>query len=254
MISNENVLTEFKEKVVIVTGAARGIGKVTALEFGKQGASVVIVDVREKELEEVSKIIYKPGIEVLPLTADVSNRDQVEDVIKKTVTKFGKIDILVNNAGIVGPSGLIVDLSEEDWDQLLRINLKSVFLFCKYTVPIMIRNKKGAIVNVASIAGKEGTENLSGYSASKAGVIIFSRVLAKEVAKEGIRVNSIAPGTVKTDILSTVPQEMIDNLIAKVPMGRIGYPEEVADLILFLSSGKSSYITGQCFNVTGGRR
>lgn len=160
---------------------------------------------------------------------------------------------MVNNAGIAGPVKPVVELAEEDWDKIFRINLKSMFLFCKSTVPIMIKNRKGKIVNVASIAGKEGNENMSAYSASKAGVICFSRVLAKELARDGIRVNCIAPAVINTDILSTVPKETVDTLLAKIPMGRMGTPEEVANLVLFLSSDKSSFITGQCLNITGGR-
>jgi len=250
---DENIMTEFEENVVIITGAARGIGMATVLEFSKRGASVVIVDVLEQELSELGKNLRKMGNKALPIKADVSDNGQVEDVVKKTLDKFGKIDILINNAGIAGPVAPIVDLTEEDWDKVFRINLKSMFLFCKKVVPVMIKNKKGKIINIASIAGKEGNENLAPYSASKAGVICFSRVLAKELVKYGIRVNCIAPAVINTPILSTLPQKTIDTLVAKIPMGRMGYPEEVANLILFLSSEKSSFITGQCINITGGR-
>jgi len=252
-MGNDKFGSEFKNEVVIVTGAARGVGKATALEFSKQGASLVIVDVLEKELNEVHKIIQQMGVPVLSLKADLSDNHQVQDVVKNTINHFNGVDVLVNNAGIGGPIASIMNLPEEEWDNVLRINLKSIFLLSKSIVPVMIENKRGSIVNVASIAGKEGNENMGAYSVSKAGVICFSRVLAKELATYGIRVNSIAPAVIKTEMLSLAPEELIDSLIKKIPMGRMGDPGEVANLILFLASKKSSFITGQCFNITGGR-
>ena len=243
----------FEQKVVIVTGAARGVGRATALEFSKRGAAVVAVDVLEDKLDEVDGVIQKMGRQVLCLKIDVAKNDQVQKAVKKTIDHFGRIDILVNNAAIVGPNGPIIDLAEEDWERVFQVNLKSIFLFCKYVVPTMLRHKKGTIVNMASIAGKEANEHMGAYSASKAGVICLSRVLAKELAKEGIRVNSIAPALIGTDMVTSVPKPIIDHLLTKIPMGRMGTPEEVAQLILFLSSEKASFITGQCFNITGGR-
>jgi 3-oxoacyl-[acyl-carrier protein] reductase len=253
MNQSERIFLEFEEKVAIITGGARGIGRATAMEFIKHGARVAIVDLREKELEEVSKTIQKMSREVLPIKGDVSNNNDVQEAIRKTLDRFGKIDILINNAGIGDVIGPVINTSEEDWDRVLRVNLKSVFLFSKGVVPFMIKNKSGSIVNVASLAGKEGNENMAPYSVSKAGIICFSRVLAKEVVKYGIRVNSVAPALIKTDFTSIPPKEVIDSLISKIPMGRMGLPEEVANLILFLCSDRASFITGQCFNVSGGR-
>jgi NAD(P)-dependent dehydrogenase (short-subunit alcohol dehydrogenase family) len=243
----------FEGKVVLITGAAKGIGKTTALAFSEQNAKVVLVDVLEEELKEVHEIIQKAGREVLSIQGDVSDNSQVQDAVKKTIKVFGKIDVLVNNAGIDVGSAPILNVTKEMWDKSLQVNLKSVFYFCKSVVPVMLENGKGSIVNVASIAGKEPNENMAPYAVSKAGMICFSRVLAKEVAKDGIRVNCVAPGLTKTDLLVNLSPEQFDRLLKKIPMGRVGYPEEVADLILFLSSEKSSFITGQCFNIAGGR-
>lgn len=253
MNQSERIFLEFEGKVAIITGGARGIGRATAMEFSKHGAKVVIVDLREKELEETGEAIKKMNREVLPLKCDVSNNNEIQEAIRKTLENFGVIDILINNAGIGDVIAPVINTSEEDWDRILRINLKSVFLFSKGVIPIMIKNRKGNIVNVASLAGKEGNENMAPYSVSKAGIICFSRVLAKEVVKYGIRVNSIAPALIKTDFTSIPPKEVIDMLISKIPMGRMGLPEEVANLILFLCSDRASFITGQCFNVSGGR-
>ena len=253
MASNERGALEFEGKVAIITGGARGIGKATALEFSKNGATVVIVDVLEKELKAVGEMIQKMDKKALPLKGDVSDNGQIQEVIKKTIDHFGKIDILINNAGVGDVMGPVVNTSEEDWDRVLRINLKSVFLFCKGVVPFMMKNKKGSIVNIASLAGKEGNENMAPYSVSKAGIICLSRVLAKEVVKDGIRVNSIAPALIKTDFTSIPPKEVINTLIAKIPLGRMGNPEEIANVILFLCSDKASFVTGQCYNVSGGR-
>ena len=253
MTSDQKASLGFEGNVVLITGGAKGIGKTTALAFSKQGATVVLVDVLEKELKEVHGIIQKAGREVLSILGDVSDGSQVQDVVNKTVTGFGKIDVLVNNAGIDVGSAPIINVTEEMWDKSLQVNLKSVFYFCKSVVPIMLENGKGSIVNVASIAGREPNENMAPYAVSKAGIICFSRVLAKEVAKDGIRVNCVAPGLTKTDLLKNLSPEQFDRLLKKIPMERVGYPEEVADLILFLSSERSSFITGQCFNIAGGR-
>lgn len=252
-MSHERGLLEFEGNVAIITGAAKGIGKTTALAFSEQGAKVVLVDVLEEEMKEVHGTIRKEGREVLSIQGDVSNNSQVQDAVKKTVKRFGKIDVLVNNAGVDVGSAPIIEVTEAMWDKTLQVNLKSVFYFCKSVVPIMLENRRGSIVNVASIAGKEPNENMAPYAVSKAGVICFSRVLAKEVAKEGIRVNSVAPGLTKTDLLKNLSPEHFDTLLKKIPMARAGYPKEVADLILFLCSEKSSFITGQCFNISGGR-
>jgi len=253
MTTREKGSSGFVGNVVLITGAAKGIGRTTALAFSEQGATVVLIDVLEKELKEVQGIIHKAGREVLAIQGDVSNNSQVQDAVKKTVTDFGEIDVLVNNAGIDVGSAPIINVTEEMWDKSLQVNLKSVFYFCKSVVPIMLQNGKGSIVNVASIAGREPNENMAPYAVSKAGIICFSRVLAKEVAKEGIRVNCVAPGLTKTDLLKNLSPEQFEKLLKKIPMERVGYPEEVADLILFLSSERSSFITGQCFNVAGGR-
>jgi NAD(P)-dependent dehydrogenase (short-subunit alcohol dehydrogenase family) len=253
MITSEKDSPRFEENVVLITGAAKGIGRTTALAFSEQGAKVVLVDVLEEELKEVDEIIQKAGREVLSIQGDVSDNRQVQNAVKETVKAFGRIDVLVNNAGIDVGSAPIINVTEEMWDKSLQVNLKSAFYFCKSVVPIMLENAKGSIVNVASIAGKEPNENMAPYAVSKAGVICFSRVLAKEVARDGIRVNCIAPGLTKTDLLKNLSPEQFDRLLKKIPMGRVGYPEEVADLILFLSSEGSSFITGQCFNIAGGR-
>ena len=243
----------FEGKVVLITGAAKGIGRTTALAFSEQGAKVVLVDVLEEGLKEVHGIIQKAGREALSIQGDVSDNSRVQNAVKKAIKVFGKIDVLVNNAGIDVGSAPIIKVTEEMWDKSLQVNLKSVFYFCKSVVPIMLKNGKGSIVNVASIAAKEPNENMAPYAVSKAGIICFSRVLAKEVARDGIRVNCVAPGLTKTDLLANLSPEQFDSLLKKIPMERVGYPEEVADLILFLSSEKSSFITGQCFNIAGGR-
>jgi len=253
MASNTKKRGEFQEQVVVVTGAAKGIGKATALAFSQQEAAVVLVDVLEKEMERIVGSIKKRGGKAIAIKADVSDKSQIQEVVEKTLKQFATIDILINNAGIVGPSGPAIQLDEKDWDAVFQINLKSIFLFCKIVVPLMLKNKKGNIVNVASIAGKESSEQLCAYSASKAGVISFTRVLAKELALSGIRVNSVAPSLVATGLLSSLSTKFLDKSLARVPMKRLGRPEEVADSILFLASNKSSFITGQCLNLTGGR-
>jgi 3-oxoacyl-[acyl-carrier protein] reductase len=253
MVSSNRVPLEFEGKVVIITGAAKGIGKATAIAFGNRGATVVMVDILHKELENVCGIIQKTGADTLALHGDVADNNQVKKIIQKTLENFGKIDVLVNNAGIDPGSAPVVDITDEMWDKALAVNLKSVFYFCRGVVPVMKKTGKGCILNVASIAAKEPNENMAPYAVSKAGMICFSRVLAKEVARDNIRVNSIAPALTQTELIEALSQEQFRKLLEKIPMGRIAYPEEIAELILFLSSERSSYITGQCYNVSGGR-
>jgi len=244
---------ELQDKVCVITGAARGVGKSTAIKFSKSGATLVIVDILQNDLKTVEELIHDLGGECLAITADLSKSADIEEAVRQTLVQYSQIDILVNNAGIVGPTKKVWEIEETDWDKIFAINLKSVFIFCKLIVPSMIEHRGGKIINLASIAGKEGNDNLAAYSASKAGVQCFSRVLAKEVAPYGIRVNSIAPALIKTDMAGDMPKEQVEFLLQKIPMGRMGEPDEVAELILFLASDRSSFITGQCFNITGGR-
>ena len=184
---------ELRDQVAIITRAARGIGGATAKLFGKNGAAVIAVDIIENELEDCVAIVNEEGGKCLPIVADVSKLTDIKKVVDQAKEEYGKIDILVNNAGISGPSEKMWEIEEEDWDRIFTINLKSVFRFCKLVVPHMVEKEGGRIVNVASIAAKEGNENLAAYSASKAGVACLSRTLAKEVAPFGVRVNSIPP-------------------------------------------------------------
>jgi NAD(P)-dependent dehydrogenase (short-subunit alcohol dehydrogenase family) len=244
---------ELEKKICIITGAAKGVGRATSLRFSREGAVVVLVDILEKELRELAERIHDSGQESVTMRADLSDSHDIRRAVERTMNQFGRIDVLVNNAGIVGPTKKSWEIQEEEWDRVFGVNLKSVYHFCRFVAPLMIARKDGKIINVASIAGKEGNENLAAYSASKAGVACFSRVLAKEVAALGIRVNSIAPALIETDLVKEMPKEQVEFLLNKIPLRRLGRPEEVAELILFLASDRSSFITGQCFNVTGGR-
>ena len=244
---------ELKDQVAIVTGAASGIGRKTSLTFINNGATVVAVDRLEKELHETAAMIGDQGGECLPIVADVAKSSKVEDMVKQTVDTYKKIDILVNNAGVIGPMMDVWEVPEEDWDDVFDNNLKSVFLCSKFVSPIMIEQKSGKIVNVASIAGKEVSEGIAAYSATKAGVIALSRSFAKELAPHGIRVNAVSPALTDTPMVSFMSDELKKFLVSKIPIGRMGQPEDVAQMILFLASERSSWVVGQCLSVSGGR-
>lgn len=244
-------MTGLKDKVAIVTGAGQGIGREIALSLAKNGAKVVVTDITDK-IFEVANEIEVMGSKGLAVKCDVAKREEVENVVEKAIEQFGSIDILVNNAGIY-PIKPFVDMTEQDWDRVINVNLKGVFNCTKAVLPKMIKRKHGKIVNISSISGSVvGFPNLVHYSASKAGIVGFTRTLALEVAQHGINVNAVAPGPIETPGTQSLGEEMYEQTRAAIPVGRWGRPIDIADLVLFLAGKESSFITGQCIVADGG--
>ncbi len=239
-------------KVTIVTGASRGIGRSVAIELAKLGAKVVINYAgNEAAAEEVKNIIVAAGGQAIVVKADVGNIEAVDAMVKETINTFGKIDILVNNAGITRDN-LLMRMKEEDWDAVMNINLKGVFVCTKAVSRIMMKQKSGKIINMTSVVGVMGNAGQANYSAAKAGVIGFTKSMAKELASRGITVNAIAPGFINTDMTAVLSEQVKEDLADKIPVGRLGSPEDVAAAVAFLASDLASYITGQTLNVDGG--
>lgn len=242
---------EFKDKVVVVTGSSRGIGKEIALAYARAGASVVISGRNPESLTAVTEEIKNTGAPVLAVAADVAKMDDAKNLIEKTIESFGRVDILVNNAGITRDN-LLLRISEEDWDSVIDTNLKGAFNCIKSVTKQMMKQRSGSIINISSVVGLMGNPGQVNYSASKAGMIGMSKSVAKELASRGIRVNAVAPGFIETDMTENLAEKAREDLIKAIPLGQLGKVADVADLVLFLTSEKAKYITGQVVNVDGG--
>ena len=239
------------DRVAIVTGSGQGIGRGIALCLARAGAHVVIADQAAERIAPVAAAVEDLGVQALGLTIDVSRSEDVQRMVQQTIQRFGKIDILVNDAGKVVVKQMI-EQNEADWDRVVDTNLKGVFLCCRYVVPEMIARKRGAIVNIASIAAFHVTVPHVPYAASKAGVVALTRDLAYEVARDGIRVNAIAPGPIETPMSQAVSAEQRQGIIRTVPLGRMGQPEDIGQAAVFLVSDAASFITGATLPVAGG--
>lgn len=240
-----------KGKIVLITGGAQGIGKEIALRFAEEGANVAICDVNDEILKKTAEEIKEKGSDVLALKADVTSTTEVDDVVTKTLDKYQRIDILINNAGITR-DGLLARMSEEDWDLVLSINLKGVFLFTKAVARPMMKQRQGRIINIASIIGLMGNAGQANYAASKGGVIALTKTTAKELAKRNINVNAIAPGFIRSAMTDKLPDDVKGEYLKVIPLARLGEPRDVANVALFLASELAAYVTGQVITVDGG--
>ena len=239
-------------KTVLVTGASRGIGKEVALKYAENGYDVIINYVSDKtDVKALENEFKEKGAECLILKADVSNQDEVQKLVDGAIAKFGKIDVLVNNAGIT-KDNLLMRMSEEEFDKVIEINLKGTFLVTKAVTKYMMKKRTGSIINLSSVVGVAGNAGQCNYSASKAGIIGFTKSVAKELASRNIRANAVAPGFIETDMTSVLPDNVKEAIHNQIPLKRMGSAKEVAELIYFLGSEKSSYITGQVINIDGG--
>lgn len=240
-----------KDKISLITGSARGIGKCIALSFAKEGSTVFINDVNRQGAEGTCSEIKKLGFKCFLHIADVGSPDEVSRMFEYIIKKAGRIDILVNNAGITEDSTLH-KMSYENWERVIKVNLTSVFNCCRQAVTSMRKNRYGRIINIASVVGICGNFGQTNYAASKAGIIGFTKSLAYETAKRGITVNAVAPGFIETEMTKKIPEEIKEKIILKIPMERFGTPEDIAKMVIFLASDDASYVTGQVFSVNGG--
>ena len=243
---------KLKDRVAIVTGGARGIGKAIAFTFVREGARVVIVDVDQKSLEASKEEIEKMGGEALAISCDITKSSEVNEMVNQVQKTFGRIDILVNNAGIIR-RGTIDTVTEEEWDRVIEVNLKGTFNCCKAVSEIMKFQGYGKIVNISSIAGKMGDiTSAPGYGPSKAGIDALTKTLARQLASYGINVNAVSPHAIETEMSAQWSEERRKEIIASIPLGRLGKPEDVAEAVLFLVSEDASFITGEILDVNGG--
>ncbi|HEQ99284.1 MAG TPA: 3-oxoacyl-[acyl-carrier-protein] reductase [candidate division Zixibacteria bacterium] len=239
-----------KDKVAVITGSGRGIGLDIAEKFIKNGAKIVLTDISRELLDDAETKLASQG-EVKSITCNVTDSQQVNDLIQNTLEHFGSVDVLVNNAGVTKDT-LLLRMKEEDWDFVLNVNLKGAFLVTQAAAKAMIKQKSGRIINISSVVGLMGNVGQSNYSSSKAGILGLTKSSAKELAGRGITVNAIAPGYIETEMTAALPEKAIQAFMDQIPLKRGGKPEDVANAALFLASDLASYITGQVIQVDGG--
>jgi 3-oxoacyl-[acyl-carrier protein] reductase len=240
-----------KDKVAIITGAGQGIGKATALRFAKEGAQVALVEFNEQTGQTTADEINSQTKTAIFIKTDVSKRAQVDEMVKRVKEHFGRIDILLNNAGVLRDAQL-VKMTEEQFDAVIAVNLKGTFNCTQAVAPHMIERNYGRIINVSSVVGLYGNFGQTNYVATKAGVIGMTKVWARELGRKGICVNAVAPGFISTEMVQNMPAQIINSMIQKVPLGRMGHPEEVASVYVFLASDDASYVNGTVVSVDGG--
>jgi 3-oxoacyl-[acyl-carrier protein] reductase len=240
-------------QTAIVTGGAQGIGEGIVRRLAEAGAQVAIVDLQVEQARDLAAQLEKQGLKTFGGQVDTSDRASVEKMVQFVLETTGRIDIMVNNAGIAGRAAPIWEQNDQDWQRVIDINLTGVFYCCRAAIPHMLQREYGRIVNIASLAGKEGNPNMTAYSASKAGVIAMSKSIAKEVAEYDICVNSVTPTVIRTPILDQLTEEQVEYMTSRIPRGRTGTVEEVAAVVHFLASHDCSFVTGQAYDVSGGR-
>jgi len=241
-----------ENQVAIVTGGTRGIGRAISLVFAQEGAEVIANFSKDISLaEDLMDKAKSRGLKIRLFKADVTQFDQVKEMVEETFAQYGRIDILVNNVGLIRDNFLML-MSDEDWDSLIKTNLTSLFHCCKAVIRKMIPERKGKIINISSISGILGTAGQTNYAATKGGVISFTKSLARELGPFNIHVNAVAPGLIESEVVSKMPKDKVETIIKSSSLGRIGKPEEVAKVVLFLASDDSNYITGQTIVVDGG--
>lgn len=243
---------ELANKIALVTGASRGIGREIALELARNGSHVAITYINnEKKAQDLVEEIMSLGFKAIAIKADVSKTGEVEEMIKKVEEEFGTIDILVNNAGVT-KDNLLIRMKEDEWQEVMDVNLKGTFLCTKAVARMMMKKRCGKIINITSVVGITGNIGQGNYSASKAGIIGFTKSMARELASRGIRVNAVAPGFIETDMTDVLKEDIKENMLKSIPLGRFGTPKDIANAVVFLAGSKSDYITGQVINVNGG--
>ncbi len=244
-------MKQLEKKTAIVTGAARGIGRAICLELASRGANIIATDMLRDELNETVELVTQKGVGAVAEVADVTQSENIDRLIDIATEKFGSLDVMVNNAGITRDT-LIVSMTDEQWDAVINVNLRAVFLGTRAAAKVMLRQRSGSIINMASFSGLSGNAGQANYAASKAGVIGLTKSVAKELAKRGVRCNAVAPGFIKTDMTDVLPQKVKDTVKLVIPMQKFGMPEDVANVVAFLAGPDSAYMTGQVLSVDGG--